>query len=259
MEDRFYTIVHEKPYNHLEEEAFLKENDPELFLQLQERAAALPRELVREYGLDCVLYFLKREGTEKRELIEEDEDALCGIFRFLGRVYRAFTAPGPEKREGGPPVSAAEDAPGMPSERFYALCGDAFHALSTGRIHLYEADMAKALSFIQKGRGERAERKLFLLLLRESVPCLARHLLALEGNDPETDLHAARSLLEEGKAGSEAVVQVMGRVRGRLLVRPDEYPEAVIRRGEGLLQEAGLDTSGLRVKYIPGKVISFWK
>ena len=75
MEDRFYSAVHEKPYNHLEEEAFLKERDPELFWALTERASSLPGELVREYGLDAVLYFLKREEAEKKAGTENPSDA----------------------------------------------------------------------------------------------------------------------------------------------------------------------------------------
>lgn len=260
MEDRFYSAVHEKPYNHLEEEAFLKEKDPELYRALRERALSLPEELVREYGLDAALYFLKREKAEGKADIEtsdSDEDALCGIFRFLGRVYRAFSAG--ERLEGNPMVSPAEDEERGPSDLFYARCARAFLALESGHLHLYEADLAKALSFIQKSRGNREERELFLLLLAETVPCLSSRLLDQEGVSKKEERERIRDLLEQGKAGSEAVIQVMGRVRGRLLVRPEESPEEVIGKGERALREAGLDVSGFRARYIPGKVISFWK
>lgn len=260
MEDRFYSAVHEKPYNHLEEEAFLKERDPELFRALTERASSLRGELVREYGLDAVLYFLKREEAEKKagtEMADTDEDALCGIFRFLGRVYRAFSAG--ERLEGNPMVSPAEDEERGPSDLFYALCARAFSALESGHLHLYEADLAKALSHIQRSRGNREERELFLLLLAETVPCLSRRLLDQEGISQKEGRERIRDLLNQGKAGSEAVIQVMGRVRGRLLVRPEESPEEVIGRGKRILQKAGLDMSGFRARYVPGKVISFWK
>ena len=100
---------------------------------------------------------------------------------------------------------------------------------------------------------------LFLLLLAETVPCLSRCLLDQEGIFQKEGRERIRDLLEQGKAGSEAVIQVMGRVRGRLLVRPEESPEEVIGKGERALREAGLDVSGFRARYIPGKVISFWK
>ena len=258
MEDCFYSAVHEKPYNHLEEEAFLKEMDPELYRALKERTLSLPGELVREYGLDAALYFLKRKGTEEIELTEEDEDALCGIFRFLGRVYRAFS--GGEGQDGISMVSPeAEDEGRGNKDLFYARCARAFLALETGHLHLYEADLAKALSFIQKSRGNREERELFLLLLAETAPCLSRRLLDMEGVYQKEGRERIRDLLEQGKAGSEAVIQVTGRVRGRLLVRPEESPEEVIGKGERALREAGLDVSGFRARYIPGKVISFWK
>lgn len=261
MEDRFYSAVHEKPYNHLEEEAFLKEKDPELYRALRERALSLPGELVREYGLDAALYFLKREKAEGKADIEtsdSDEDALCGIFRFLGRVCRAFS--GGERQEGNSMVSpSAEDEERGREDLFYARCGRAFLALESGHLHLYEADLAKALSFIQKSRGNREERELFLLLLAETVPCLSSRLLDQEGVSKKEGRERIRDLLEQGKAGSEAVIQVMGRVRGRLLVRPEESPEEVIGKGERALREAGLDVSGFRARYIPGKVISFWK
>ena len=255
MEDRFYSAVHEKPYNHLEEEAFLKEMDPELYRALKERTLSLPGELVREYGLDAALYFLKREKAEGKADIEtsdSDEDALCGIFRFLGRVCRAFS--GGARQEGNSMVSpSAED------DLFYARCARAFLALESGHLHLYEADLAKALSYIQRSRGNREERELFLLLLAETVPCLSSRLLDQEGVSKKEERERIRDLLEQGKAGSEAVIQVTGRVRGRLLVRPEESPEEVIGRGERILREAGLDVGGFRVRYIPGKVISFWK
>ena len=261
MEDRFYSAVHEKPYNHLEEEAFLKERDPELFRALTERASSLRGELVREYGLDAVLYFLKREEAEKKagtEMADTDEDALCGIFRFLGRVYRAFSAG--ERQEGNPMVfPATEDEERGPSDLFYARCARAFSALESGHLHLYEADLAKALSYIQRSRGNREEKELFLLLLAETVPCLSRRLLDQEGSSSKEGRERIRDLLNQGKAGSEAVIQVMGQVRGRLLVRPKESPEEVIGRGKRILQKAGLDMSGFQARYIPGKVISFWK
>lgn len=251
MEDRLYGAVHEKPYNHLEEEAFLQERDPELFRHLQEAAAALPRDLVREYGLDCVFCFLKREQADDRQLTERDEDALCGIFRFLGRVYRAFSAPGRNR--------PAEDSREESRARYYACCARAFHALESGHLHLYAADLSKALFFIQKEGGSPEERKLFLLLLRESAPCLAGHLLEAEGSVREEGRAEVRDILKRGGAGSETVIQVMGRVRGRLLTGPEEDPGQVIKRGENYLREAGLDVSACRVKYVPGKVISFWK
>lgn len=251
MEDRLYSAVHEKPYNHLEEEAFLQERDPELFRCLQEAAAGLPRDLVREYGLDCVFCFLKREQAEDRQLTERDEDTLCGIFRFLGRVYRAFSAPGRDRTAG--------DSREESRARYYAFCARAFRALESGHLHLYAADLSKALLFIQKEGGSAEERKLFLLLLKESAPCLAGHLLEAEGSLREEGRDVVRDLLKKAGAGSETVIQVMGKVRGRLLTGPEEDADEVIKRGEIYLREAGLDVSDFRVKYVPGKVISFWK
>jgi hypothetical protein len=260
MEDCFYSAVHEKPYNHLEEEAFLKEMDPELYRALKERTLSLPGELVREYGLDAALYFLKREKAEGKAgtgTADSDEDALCGIFRFLGRVYRAFTAGGRPERNSQ--ASSLKDEESTSADRFYALCARAHAALMSGHIHLYEADLAKALSLIPKGGGSREERELFLLLLQESAPCLSCHLLELEGAPSGQGRGRVRDLLERGKAGSEVIIQVAGRVRGLILVRPGEDPEEVIRRGERILGERGLDMDGFHVRYIPGKVISFWK
>lgn len=260
MEDRLYAAVHEKPYNHLEEEAFLKEKDPKLFRDLTERAAPVPGEMIREYGLDAVLYFLERkeaEGETGEEMTDSDEDALCGIFRFLGRVYRAFTAGGRPERNSQ--ASSLKDEESTSADRFYALCARAHAALMSGHIHLYEADLAKALSLIPKGGGSREERELFLLLLQESAPCLSCHLLELEGAPSGQGRGRVRDLLERGKAGSEVIIQVAGRVRGRIYVRPGEDPEEVIRRGERILGERGLDMDGFHVRYIPGKVISFWK
>ncbi len=254
MEDRFYSAVHEKPYNHLEEEAFLKEKDPELFRALRERAGALPKELVREYGLDAVLYFLKREkaeGDKSAEMTDRDEDALCGIFRFLGRVYRTLGQ--------GEGKGTKEEAGEGWKERFYALCASAFTALESGRMSLYEAALAKALPLIGKSGADQEERELFLLLLRETAPCLSGHLLDLEGISPGDGRARIGDLLEKGEAGSEAVIQVMGRVRGRLLVRPGEEADEIIGRGEKILAGKGLDVRGFRARYIPGKVISFWK
>ena len=262
MENRFYCIVHREPYNHLEEEAFLRERDPALFGRLTKEAEAAPPELVREYGLDAVLYLLKREKAgekAERPVTDPDEDALCGIFRFLGRVYRTLGDGERQTREeDAREVSAGREGPGTSRDRFYACCARAFRGLESGHLHLYEADLAKALPFLQKGGGDRDERELFLLLLLETAPCLSRRLLDLEGFSPEGGRKKILTLLEKGRAGSEAVIQVMGRVRGHLLVRPGESPEEVIKRGELLLGESGLDVSGYQARYIPGKVISFW-
>ena len=238
MEDRLYHIVHEEPYNHLECEAYWKEREPDRFRDLEQAAAPAPADFVREYGLDCILAYLRQE-----EEGDFDEDTVYGIFRFLGRIWRLFRRQGPCRREEEEALS------------FWAQAGKALRGLESGHMHVYAAGMAAMLAFLQKNGFTDLEKKAFLTLLSETAPCLAARLSEDAKGEGLMDL---RALLTGHLSVFETALQVNGRTRTRILLPAQADPERAREMAGKALEESGYGTEGMEMHYVPGRIINFF-
>ena len=237
MEDRLYNVIHEEPYNHLECEAFLKKADPALFARLEQETACAPYDFVREYGLDCIYAYIKQEGAGS----SFNEDAIYGIFRFLGRIWRLFRGRDTwEKEENCSPL-------------FRARAAKALRGLESRHMHVYTGALVSMAALLQKEGFTEKEKTVFLSILEKSAPCLAGCLLA-SGEEREN----LRDLLSGSPVMAELAVQMEGRTRTRILLPEDSPKEKAEETAAGALRSLGCETEGLEVLYVPGRIINFF-
>jgi leucyl-tRNA synthetase len=231
-----------------------------------------PEDMVARYGADALRAFILFMAPPDKDL-DWNQDGLEGMFRFLTRVWRYVADVARDDVAGTPSIidAAGGEAKALVRERHRVVgkvTGDierfGFNTALSAIMELLNAasDYRRTVrDGARDGALERDVAETLVLLIAPYTPHMAEELWRVVlGHDssvhreswPESD--PALAVADE----IEIVVQVNGKVRGRLLVAADA-PEDVVR--EAALAEPNVieHVSGLTVRkvvVVPGKLVS---
>jgi leucyl-tRNA synthetase len=231
-----------------------------------------PDDMVGRYGADTTRLFTLFAAPPEKDL-EWNEQGVEGCFRFLERLWRVFALPADRLRDAPLPGPGA----GLDDPRRSRLRRKVHQTIARitvdveRRLHLNTpvAALMELLNEVQefeRGAGPddapclREAGMTMALLLQPFAPHVSEELWSLLGGEgmasgrpwPEPD----PLFLREDEV--EVVVQVNGRVRGRLTVPAGASEEEVLRRARADAQVARwLEGRALRKTiYLPGRLLN---
>jgi leucyl-tRNA synthetase len=193
-----------------------------------------PDELVDRHGSDALRCALLFSGPWEQDG-EFRPDALVGIERFFAKVWRRVVATGDE------------DAPDLDA----SLVADV--AASIERMH-FNVGLARLMEAVPSVRSAAAKRT-FVKLLAPFAPHLAEELWR-RLDEPFSVHESAWPEVDEAAVGAEVeiVVQVDGKVRGRVVVRQGEGAAEVERAALAAVDLGGAAVA--RVVVVPGRLVN---
>ncbi len=275
----FYRYFHDKGWVHGPDEPFARLFNQGMVLRNGEKMSKSRGNVVGidetadRTGVDAMRLFLLK-ATPPEDTMEWTDEGIAGRVRFLDRVWRAVD----------PLASHARD---VPLERLPEIRGDAQRAIvravhaalksgaeetDTRRFH-YNTTLARLDELVNAmtkfGREGDAARDPALLyaahalpvLLAPFAPHIAEELWSRLGY--ETSVHLATWTAFDAAALAlatiELVVQVNGKIRGRLAVAPDVPEEQALALAKADANVASyLEGKTIRKAiFVPGKLISF--
>ncbi len=228
-----------------------------------------PGEIIARYGADTARWFILSDNPPDRD-IEWTESGVAGAYRFTQRVYRLAEAgvgltPGAEPDTFGPPALALRRT----THRAIAALTEALEsfAFNVAVARLYE--LANAIA-----EGDRAAAEPGMAWARlEALSMLARlagpmmphlaeevHALLHPGEPMVANLPWPKADPALVAADSVTIaVQVMGKLRGSVVVAPDATAETVISAAENEPNVARLLAGKRVVKriHVPGRIVNF--
>jgi leucyl-tRNA synthetase len=185
-----------------------------------------PDDVVRQYGADSLRLYEMFMGPLDREKPWVDE-GVQGVHRFLKRVFALYVGEDGELNTKIVASGGSVEVTKALHKMIKAVKHDIEHLL-------FNTAIARMMEFLNAaGRAERVDRatlEQFVLVLAPFAPHLAEELWARLGHG-ETLAYAAwpqhdESLLVEDTV--EIVVQVLGKVRGKITVGVQDDEEAVL-------------------------------
>lgn len=222
-----------------------------------------PDEMVEKYGVDALRLYILFMGPFEAEL-EWSEEGIAGTYRFLKRVWAVIN------ETAGLTVSG-EDGDFEAELRFQTARTvkkvtediDGF-AFNTGVAALME--YVNFLSSNRHRAGSAGElwkdsvRKL-LVLLAPMTPFISEELWHRMGFEGDTVFHQEWPEWDEDDLvldTVEVVVQVRGRIRGRMMISPDASEEEMRRRALALDRVIEIldGSEPRRVIVVPGKLVN---
>ncbi len=233
-----------------------------------------PGEIIARYGADTARWFILSDNPPDRD-IEWTEAGVAGAYRFTQRVFRLAEAAtgltaGAQPETFGPAATALRRA----THRAIAALTEALEsfAFNVAVARLYELAnaIAEAASLDTRSAADEpglgwARLEALSMLARLAGPMMPHlaeevHALLHPGEPmvanlpwPEADpaLVAADSVT--------IAVQVMGKLRGAIVVAPDATAEAVISAAENEPNVARLLAGKRIVKriHVPGRIVNF--
>ncbi len=226
-----------------------------------------PGDIIFRYGADTARWFILSDNPPDRD-IEWTESGVAGAYRFTQRVFRLAEAacgtfPVPENF--GPAATTLRRA----THRAIAALTEALEtfAFNVAVARLYE--LANAVTEAERapdgeGLGWARLEALSMLarLAGPMMPHLAEemHAMLQPGAEPVAELpwpQADPALLIADSV--TIAVQVMGKLRGAIVVSPDATAEAVISAAESEPNVARLLAGKRVVKriHVPGRIVNF--
>jgi leucyl-tRNA synthetase len=200
-----------------------------------------PLDIVERYGADSLRIYEMFMGP--LEQVKPWQTSGCeGVYRFLGKIWRLFV-----DQETGETKAFGDSSKDVRKALHIAIkeCIDGFEALK------FNTPVSKMMEFVNACKGQlpaRGEVEAFLLILSPYAPHLAEELWARIGHTstlayepwPEFD---ASALVEDTVT---IVIQVMGKLRGKLEVARDAAKDDVLEMAR---------TEPNVVKFLEGKTI----
>lgn len=234
-----------------------------------------PDDIIETYGADTARLFILFASPPEKEL-EWSDQGVEGCYRFLNRVWRYVQSNLNSIREGAAAGAQHSSIPGsMPTDRgLYRLVHRTIKRLTLDigeRFHFNTA--IAAIMELLNGlygygvRDDGASKTLLwysvrhlLILLSPFAPHLCEELWAAIGNAHSVSTEPWPSYDEQAIAAEQmlVVVQVNGKVRGKITVAADSTEEDVKEaafQDERVLKHVGGRTVE-RVIYVPGKLIN---
>ncbi|MBI4367356.1 MAG: leucine--tRNA ligase [Deltaproteobacteria bacterium] len=209
-----------------------------------------PDEIIARYGADTARLFILFAAPPEKDL-EWNDRAVEGMYRFLGRVWRAVAA------------CVAGGADNDPDATVFRLMHKTIRRVTDDieRLHFNTA-LAAIMEYVNTLQGAAPSRvagETLALLLAPFAPHIAEELWAALGHSggirrvpwPQAD---PRYLAE---ATCCIVVQVNGKLRDRITVDADATPEAV--KAAALTEKARAHIGGkpvANVIYVPGRLVN---
>ena len=217
-----------------------------------------PDDVIAEYGADAMRLYEMFIGPLERAAPWSTE-GMPGVFRFLQRTYRIFN----EEDDAGDRVRALPDGPGTENQqrlfaKTVAKVSEDYESLSFNTA--ISALMVFVRDVEKDGPLPRPMGLNFLKLLAPLAAHLAEELWQQQGHSesiafeawPEAD----ESLLVDDQI--EIVVQVKGKVRGRIQVAADADQDAVhaaAMQEENVQRHVG-DAEPRKVIFVPGRLLN---
>ncbi len=225
-----------------------------------------PQELIERYGADTVRLFMMFTAPPEQAL-EWSDSGVAGANRFLKRLWRAVlehVTPGDARQTDG----AGEEAPALRRKLHETI---AKVSDDIGRRYTFNTAVAAIMELLnaigRSGNGAaeiRAVRQealeAIVLMLAPIVPHISHELWHALGHET-APVDESWPTVDEGALARdvvEVVVQVNGRLRGRISVASDARREEVVSRA---LADANVQrfVEGKDVRktiYVPGKLVN---
>ncbi|MDE1170949.1 MAG: leucine--tRNA ligase [Verrucomicrobium sp.] len=220
-----------------------------------------PDEIIGEYGADSVRLFEMFLGPLE-QMKPWSSQGIEGVYRFLGRAWRLVAEEDQEGRWQPHPNLADVPAPEPLLRRLHETVKKVTDDLDRLQFNTAIAQMMVLVNDLTKEeKRPRSIVRTLVLLLAPFAPHLAEELWERLGHT-QSLTYEAWPVAEERylvKSEVEIVVQVSGKVRGRVTVpvaAEREAVEAAARADETVLPwVAGKEV--LKVVYVPQKLINF--
>ncbi len=228
-----------------------------------------PQELIEQYGADTVRLFIMFAAPPEQSL-EWSDSGVEGAHRFLKRLWKAVhthsEAGNAQALDVDALNNAQRDLRRKTHETIAKISDDYSRRLTFNTAIAAVMELSNELTKIPQREGqwlavEREALRAAVLLLAPIVPHIAHELWSALGS--ESALIDARWPRVDAKAlvrnSIELVVQVNGKVRGKIEVVADASDDAIIelaKTNEGVSKFLEGKTIKM-VKIIPGKLVTF--
>ena len=212
-----------------------------------------PLEIVDRYGADTLRVYEMFMGP--LEQVKPWQTSGCdGVFRFLARTWRLFVG------DEGQLNAFGETTPEVRRALHNAIkeCTEGIEALK------FNTAVARMMELVNACRGQlpaRADAEAFILILSPFAPHLAEELWHRLGHtqtlaDVSWPAWDPAALIEDAL---EIVVQVKGKVRGKLTVPRETDKDAILAaaRAEPNVARYLEDQQILKEIYVPGRLVNF--
>jgi leucyl-tRNA synthetase len=208
-----------------------------------------PDDIVREYGADTLRTYEMFIGAFDLAASWSDE-GVRGCRRFLERVWKLQDI----VVEGD---AYSSDLETNMHKTIKKVSGD-FESLKYNTA--IAALMTLINDFYKKGEITKAELKTFLTLLNPVAPHITEEIWNIEGFDGRI-YNTAWPEYDEAKTVEneiEIAVQILGKVRGKIMIAVDEDKDSVIAKAKANETIAPLIEGKTIVKeiYVPGKIVN---
>ncbi|OPL17882.1 MAG: leucine--tRNA ligase [Candidatus Aegiribacteria sp. MLS_C] len=222
-----------------------------------------PDEMVEKYGVDALRLYILFMGPFEAEL-EWSEEGIAGTYRFLKRVWTVFT-------ETAGAVTGAEDPDLMAELRYQTartlkkvtedIDGFAFNTAVAALMEFVNFLSSSRERAGKAGSLWRESLRRLLVIMAPMTPFMSEELWHRMGFEGDTVFHQPWPYWEEEDLvldTVEVVVQVRGRIRGRMTVSPEASEDEVRRRALQLdrIVEILDGAEPRRVIVVPGKLVN---
>ncbi|MBN2587014.1 MAG: leucine--tRNA ligase [Candidatus Fermentibacteraceae bacterium] len=222
-----------------------------------------PDEMVEKYGTDALRLYILFMGPFEAEL-EWSEEGIAGTYRFLKRVWTVVNETSDQPFE-------EEDRDLMDELRFHTartvkkvtedIDGFAFNTAVASLMEFVNFLSANRERAGTAGSLWRDSIRKLLVVLAPMTPFISEELWQRMGFQGDTVFHQQWPCWDEGdlvQDAVEVVVQVRGRIRGRMMLAPDASRDEMCRRALELdrIRELLDGHEPGRIIVVPGKLVN---
>ena len=209
-----------------------------------------PDDLVRDYGCDSLRMYELFVGPPELDA-EWDESGIDGVHRFLTRFYKLIM----DQKDKG--VEADKELLKVPHKLIYDIT-TRLNNFSLNTVVSGFMEYTNTLTAMAKKSGvDKETLETAIVLLAPFAPHIAEELWEAMGHEDSVFAETWPTYDEEAMKEDEVeiVVQINGKVKGKLVIGAEEDKDSVLAKAKEVLGDK-LNGNIVKEIYVPGRIVN---